>query len=73
MFRIPLDTSKANPEAANEILKEYLQEENTHRQDKENATENSSEMTKNGAEPELNPESDMEPMPNYKDKWTISS
>lgn len=29
MFKIPLDPSKANPEAANEILKEYFEEEKT--------------------------------------------
>lgn len=30
MFRIPLDPSKANPEASDEILKEYFEEENTN-------------------------------------------
>ncbi len=43
MFKIPLDPSKANPEAAYEILKEYLQEENTQLQQQDSTTKNNNE------------------------------
>ena len=101
MFRLPLDSSKANPEVANEILKEYLIEEteiNTESYDStnnndasqenkstndviDNSTYNKESSQKNESvseaadnsttspDDELNLESEMEPMPNYKDKW----
>ncbi len=95
MFRLSLDASKANPEKANEILREYLfeepeiaSEENEKTEElreevsesemeelQENASEPESELTYNSineADEELIPESEMEPMPNYKDKWRIS-
>ncbi len=75
MFKISLEPSKANPEAGNEILKEYLSDENPLHQSQDTATKNNDEVQKNKTEtePELIPESDMEPMSNPKEKWTISS
>ena len=43
MFKIPLDPLKANPEAANEILREYLAEENTTHQDNDTVTDKKDE------------------------------
>lgn len=74
MFRIPLDTSKSNPEAANELLKEYLSEENLNLQYQDNGTRNTDEEQNTcETETELNPESEMEPMINPKEKWAITN
>ncbi len=86
MFRIPLDPSKADPEAANKILKEYLSEENSpslttpNIDGKQTVTEkyDLTEREELGNSeiqtvPELIPEHEMEPMSNPKEKWTISS
>ena len=37
MFKLPLDPSKADPEAANELLKEYFEDENAHLEYKDEA------------------------------------
>lgn len=79
MFRIPIDSSKANPEAANKILNEYFQEETTKPQQQDITTnENQSDDTQLNeteveSEQDLNPEYELEPMPNYKDKWKRKS
>ncbi len=74
MFRLPLDSSKANPEEANKILRDYLNEEAKS----ENASLNNTsiyEAVHNSAATsadDLNPAHEMEPMPNYKDKWKVN-
>ena len=79
MFRLPLDPSKADPEKANEILKEYLAEEATASEEVSSEAESEDALQESEAvseavcnstnDDELIPESEMEPMPNYKDKW----
>lgn len=39
MFKLPLDPSKADPEAANELLKEYFEDENAHLKYKDEAVQ----------------------------------
>lgn len=80
MFRIPLDPSKANPEAANEILKEYFAEENSYLQYHDMAiqNENGTQVALEGygvierAE-DLNKEEEIETMQNPEEKWTVTN
>lgn len=91
MFRIPLDPAKADPEAANEILKEFLSEEQSyhHNQDA-TVVDNSEAPTASGehdetekkdcpaekvpeTKTELNPEREIEPVSDQKEKWTRTS
>ncbi|MBE6772471.1 MAG: hypothetical protein E7547_10070 [Ruminococcaceae bacterium] len=81
MFRLPLDPSKANPEAAKEILKEYLAEEKTYLNYHDTAIRNEDgtlvisegygviERAEDSSDEE---EIVAEPMPNPKEKWRIS-
>lgn len=80
MFRFPLDPSKADPETANEILKEFLAEENAYLQYHDTAIryEGGTEIVHEGygvaerAEDVIN-EDEIEPMPNPEEKWTVTS
>ncbi len=84
MFRIPLDSSKANPEIANAILAEYLVDESEISSEEYDATESKDALQEYTAETEhaihattaaaeeLILASDMEPMPNPADKWKVT-
>ena len=65
MFRLPLDPAKADPAAANEILKAYIEAEKTIQQ-QDDESHNAEESL------DLVPEYEMEPMDDPKQKWAIN-
>lgn len=80
MFRIPLDPSKANPEAANEIIKEYFAEEYSYLQyyDMAIQNENGTQVALEGygvieRDEDFNKEEEIETMQNPEEKWTVTN
>lgn len=81
MFRFPLDPSKANPEAAEEILKEYFEDENAYLKYHDTAVQNVGGTTvscegfgviERAEEPLGEDEVLIESMPNPEEKWSIT-
>lgn len=80
MFRIPLDPSKSDPEAANELLKEFFEEEKAYLEYRDTAirNEDGTLIASEGygvikRDEAMNNEEELEPMPNPEEKWTVTN